>query len=114
MSYAIDFSYRGLAVSATIDSYDAGDRMQPPEGGTCEDLDWEVEDIDEVLLHVELSTEGLDQMIRGFYRIFGRLPATLVARIERDWNDDLYSEATDYFWNDVGGPGGYQDYCYDG
>jgi len=114
MSYSIDLTYRGLAIEATIDEYDRGSYWQPPEGGTCDDFTWEVDDIDELLGELELESEGLERMVRAFYRMFERLPATLKARIDRDWEDDIYQRATDYFWEDVGGPSGYRDYCYDG
>lgn len=113
MEYSVDFTYRGLFVMAKLEPYDPGDRMQPPEGGAAYEVEWEVEDIDELLLHLELSTEGLDNMVRAHYRLLGHLPKTLATRIERDWGDDLLHEATEFFWNDAGGPSGYKDYSYD-
>lgn len=121
MSYSVDLTFRGLAIDAEIEDYDPGVRTfsngdpgYPPSGGCCYDFDWEVDDIDELLCELEIESEGVENMVRAFYRICGKLPDTLIKRIERDWEEDIMEAATEYFWQDVGGPGGYEDYCYDG
>jgi len=121
MSYQVDMTFRGLALDASVEDYDPGvhtfsngDPGYPPSGGNCEDFSWEIEDIDEVLLELELSTEGLDNMVRAFYRMFGRLPETLVKKIDEEWAEDIMDAVDDYFWNTMGGPGGQEDWHYDG
>jgi len=94
--HRVNFSYRGLYIEALISPYQAADYYHPPEGGECEDYTFEVEDIDEVLLYLELSTEGLDELVRGYYRLYGRLPKQLKDRIKHEW--DIPEEATTEFW----------------
>lgn len=114
MSHTIDFTFRGLAVTAEIDEYDRGSRWDPPSGGTCEHWEFTVEDVDDVLEHLELESEGLDQMIRACFKFTETAPQTLIEKLEREWADDIDEAATDYFWNDIGGPGGLEDYYYEG
>ena len=121
MSYSIDLTYRGLAIDAEIEDYDPGvhtfsngDPGYPPSGGCCESFTWVVDDIDEVLCELEIESEGVENMVRAFYRMFNRLPSTLVEKIDRDWEEGIMDAATEHFWEKCGGPGGYEDYCYDG
>lgn len=118
MSYSIDLVYRGLAIDAEIEDYDLGvhtfsngDPGYPPSGGGCESFEWSVDDIDEFLCELELESEGVERMVRGFYKLTYKLPATLIEKVDREWEDDIMERATEHFWQDIGGPGGY---CYDG
>lgn len=72
--------------------------LDPPEGGDLERLEWHVEDIDEVLLYLELRTEGFDEMVRAHWRRCGRLPRVLVDRIERDWNLEIHAQQA--YWEE--------------
>lgn len=94
----MNFHHRGLYCTCSVTPRVPATWLQPPEGGEVEDLEWEVDDIDEVLSWLELSSEGLDQMIRGFFKICNSLPQTLVDRIDRDWNieDAAYEAAADW------------------
>jgi len=94
----MDFRYRGLEVTCTVTPYVKATWLDPPEGGECEDIEWKVDDIDELLMHLELPTEGLDQMVRGYFKIMGRLPRTLVDKIDRtfDIEDACYEAAADW------------------
>lgn len=100
-SYTINFTHRGLDVDASIDEHVPGSRWIEPEGGTCDRVAWDVEDIEEVLMEFEFS-QGVERMVLGYFKLFKRLPQALVDRINREW--DLEHEATDYFWYTLGGP----------
>lgn len=110
MSHTIEFTWQGLSVEAGIDEYDPGDRIDPPSGGVCEDAEWTVDDIDEVLEHLEIESEAIEQMVRALYKYTGKLPAILASKID-GW--DIEEAATEFFWNDIGGPGGLEDYYND-
>lgn len=112
MSYPIEFTFRGLAVSAEIDECSRGSYWEPPSGGGCEHWEFTVEDMDEVLEHLELS-EGLDRMLRAAFKFTGIAPQSLIEKLEREWADDIDNAAGEY-WNDIGGPGGMKDYNYEG
>lgn len=100
MTYTINFTYRGLAIEAKMEEYTPavltlsnGDPGYPAEGGGCESYTWEVDDLDEVLLWLELSAEGMDIIVRGFYKTFGRLSSELRKKIDREWGMDIEFEA---------------------
>lgn len=104
MSYSIEFNTRGLAVTAEIEAYDCGDRWDPPSGGTCEKVEWSVDDIDEVMESLEIDNELLERVLRADFARTGELPLTIAATINDEW--DLMEAATEYFWHDIGGPEG--------
>ena len=93
----MNFTHRGLHCTCSVTPRVPATWLQPPEGGEVEDLEWEVDDIDEVLEYAELD-EGLENMIRGFFKICNTLPRTLVDKIDREWNieDAAYEAAADY------------------
>jgi hypothetical protein len=99
VSYEVQFSFKGLRVEAVISDYWSGDREQPPEGGTCESFSWSVEDVWELILELQLP-----EMVAAFFGLFGRLPKTVEAKIEREFN--LAGEVEEYFWHELGGPSG--------
>jgi hypothetical protein len=72
--------------------------LQPAEGGECEDIEWDIADIDEVLGWLELESEGVENMLRGFFKIMGRLPQLVVDKIDSTWNieDAAHEAAADY------------------
>ncbi len=109
-NYSVEFDYRGLDVSAKINIYTPavltlrnGDPGYPAEGGDCESFTWEVGDLDEVLVWLELS-EQEDRLARITYRMSGRLPVSLFRKINHDWAADICENAEDVFWNESGGP----------
>ncbi len=102
MSYSIEFEFRGLAVTAEIEEYDRGTYMQPPEGGEAESINWDVDDIDEVLEEMGIESESVEQIVRACFKYTGKLPLALERRINREW--DIEEAAAEYF----------RDYDYDG
>lgn len=116
MSYTIDFTWNGLDISAEIEEYDRGTRWDPPSGGGCEDFTFEVDDLSEVFGHDDtlVESEGVMNMLLAAWEITETVSPTLIAKIEREWADDIMEAANEYFWNDIGGPSGLADYYYEG
>jgi hypothetical protein len=120
VSYSVSLTYRGLSIDAEIEDYDPGvhtfsngDPGYPPEGGTCESFTWAVDDIDEVLESLEITSEAVENMIRACYKYTNALPPIIAKKIDDEWEEDIFDAATEHFW-DHGGPGGQEDYHYDG
>lgn len=93
MTYTINFTYRGLAIEAKMDEYTPavltlsnGDPGYPAEGGGCESYTWEVDDLDEVLLWLELPTDILYRLAKAVFLKIGKLPIDLVRKIDREWD----------------------------
>tara|TARA_R110000744_G_scaffold380215_1_gene500199 strand:- start:2240 stop:2464 length:225 start_codon:yes stop_codon:yes gene_type:complete len=63
--------------------------MQPPEGGEIEDLEWYIEDIDEVFCWLELDvSEPVENMVRAVFHLTGKVPQSITDKINR-WRDDI-------------------------
>jgi len=82
----MDLYHRGLYITCTVTPHVAATWLQPAEGGEVEDVEWEVDDIVEVLEWLELPTARLDCMVIGFYKVMGRLPKSVADLVDRDFN----------------------------
>tara|TARA_R110002167_G_scaffold93122_1_gene249756 strand:+ start:11272 stop:11577 length:306 start_codon:yes stop_codon:yes gene_type:complete len=92
------FTHRGLEITCDVAPSQAATWDDPPFVGDIDNLEWDVDDIDAVLVNLDLPGEYLDRTIRACYGATGRLPNAVVDRIDRDWNltDVAYDAATDY------------------
>ncbi len=101
MSHTIEFSTRGLAVTAEIEEVDHGSREDPPSGGAAESISWEVEDIDEVMEWLDIESAPVEEFVLAYFKHMGRLPLFMRRKIDDGW--DLEDKAEAYFWFDLGG-----------
>lgn len=134
-------SYNGLQIDYTVQEYIPatpyranGDPGDPSEGGECDD--WEVsgvEDMDELFDAIEeqlfdhepkrgwLTRKAL-QALRWCVEEerWQRLPASQRRRLIEDfrsfaskhWADEIQEHCTEHYWQEVGGPGGEEDYFF--
>tara|TARA_R110002153_G_scaffold66396_5_gene177504 strand:- start:796 stop:1074 length:279 start_codon:yes stop_codon:yes gene_type:complete len=78
----VRFTYRGLAVECSFAKYVPGTWMHPPEGGEIEDLEWEIEDIDEVLSWLGVM-EPMEDTVRDVFHLTGKVPQSITDMIDR-------------------------------
>lgn len=93
----IEFSFRGLWVMAEIDPYDRGDYETPPSGGSVEHYGWEVDDIDELLLHAELERVEDEEAAAAYFEENGDLPDQLRDALSEDWAAAIEEAAETYY-----------------
>lgn len=87
-------------MEATISDYHPGvhtlsngDPGYPPEGGECESYTWEVEDLDEVLEALEITSEHVECWIRAVYKFTYHLPPIIARKIADTWEADIQTAA---------------------
>lgn len=133
-------SYRGLWINFDIEPYDPGvhtfsngDPGYPPSGGGCED--WELDGIENGAEFAMEMADSWEPPAR--WRLGSRFLRWIILWIlerydqlrprEQDqmrkvaealalehWDEDIRQACEEYYWDDIGGPAGEQDYFYDG
>ena len=90
------FKYRGLWIEATFSEMVPSTWMDPPEGVELQSMTWDVEDLDELIGWLDISTEE-DEALTEFFTNLGYLPNHITTLIETTW--DLEQAATEDYYD---------------
>jgi hypothetical protein len=81
----LQFKHQGLWVEADLSPFVKATRMDPPEGGDVESLEWMVEDLDELMEYLNMSS-WKEENVRRFYLELGHLPQDIISLIDARWD----------------------------
>ena len=81
----LQFEYQGIWIEADLSPFVKATRMDPPEGGDIESMEWTVDNIDVLLSYLDLPPYEDDHILR-FYLERGHLPNSIRNLIESRWD----------------------------